>query len=471
MAHRTLLRGGDAVLPVGSGFETRRVDVLLDGGTLKIDPPAAVQADEIVDCTGKLIFPGVIDDQVHLRDPGLTHKEDLRTGTRAAAAGGVTTVLEMPNTKPATVTRALWEAKNKIAEEKALVNWGFYLGATPDNLDELKAADPDVTCGIKIFIGSSTGNLLVDAQEALEAIFAETTLPLCAHCEDEATVRANREAVRDRLGEPPWPIRVHSDIRNEEAAVVSVRRAIDLATRHDHRFHVLHVSTAGELREIAQAGPQITAEVCPHHLLFDTRDYDRLGSRVQMNPAIKSAADRAAMWQALADGETIQVVATDHAPHTLEEKAADYPDSPSGLPALENSLSLLLTHGPERGVTVERIAEAMCDAPARVWGLVGKGRLADGYDADVCIVNPHESFTVRDAEQVTKNRWSPWDGETLTGRVTDTFVGGRRVFSRRGGTTTVDGSPRFDEGVRGRAVRCDHARGGFHATPDGIGPA
>ncbi|QDT16831.1 dihydroorotase [Alienimonas californiensis] len=463
MAHRTLLRGGDAVVPDGSGFAVRRVDVLLDGGTLRIDPPATVQADEIVDCSGKLIFPGVIDDQVHLRDPGLTHKEDLRTGTAAAAAGGVTTVLEMPNTKPATTTRALWEAKNKIAEEKALVNWGFYMGATPDNLEELQAANPDVTCGIKIFIGSSTGNLLVDAQEALERIFAETTLPLCAHCEDETTVRRNTEAVRQRLGEPPWPIRVHSDIRNEEAAVVSVRRAIDLATRHDHRFHVLHVSTAGELREIAQAGPQITAEVCPHHLLFDTGDYERLGSWVQMNPAIKSVTDRAAMWQALADGETIQVVATDHAPHTREEKEADYPASPSGLPALENSLSLLLTHGPAHGVTVERLAAAMCDAPARVWGLIGKGRLADGYDADVCVVDPHATFTVRHEDQLTKSHWSPWHGEELTGRVLRTFVAGQTVYE--------DGAVRRKVAGHATAVRCDHARGGYHATPDGIGLA
>ena len=461
MSRRTLLRGGDAVLPTG----TTRCDVLLDGGTLKIDPPSTVQADEVVNCAGKLVFPGAVDDQVHLRDPGLTHKEDLHTGTRAAAAGGVTTVLEMPNTVPHTTTRELWEAKNRIAASKCLTNWGFYLGATPENIDELKAADLGRTPGIKIFIGSSTGDLLVDSQAALERIFAETTLPLCAHCEDEATVEANRAAVRDRLGEPPWPVRVHSEIRNEEAAVVCVRRAVDLAKRHGHRFHVLHVSTAGELGVLKDAGPLLTAEVCPHHLLFDCGDYDRLGSRVQMNPAVKSATDRAAMWQALGEGDVIQVVATDHAPHTLQEKAADYPASPSGLPALENCLSLMLTHGPDNGVTVDRLAAAMCDAPARVWGLVGKGRLEDGYDADVCVIDPAERFAVRDGEQVTKSGWSPWDGETLTGRVIDTFVGGARVFSRRGGPAT------FEDAARGRAVRCDHARGGFHATPDGIGPA
>ena len=461
MNRRTLLRGGDAVLPTG----TTRCDVLLDGGTLRIDPPATVRADETIDCAGRLVFPGVIDDQVHFRDPGLTHKEDLHTGTSAAAAGGVTTVLEMPNTVPGTTTRALWEAKNKIAGAKCVTNWGFYLGATPHNLDELRAADLSATPGIKIFIGSSTGDLLVDSQEALERIFAETALPLCAHCEDEATVRANRERVAAREGAPPWPIAVHSEIRNEEAAVVSVRRAVDLATRHDHRFHVLHVSTAGELGVLKDAGPLLTAEVCPHHLLFDTTDYDRLGSRVQMNPAVKSATDRAAMWQALAGGETIQVVATDHAPHTLEEKAADYPASPSGLPAVENCLSLMLTHGEKNGVTVDRLAAAMCDAPARVWGLVGKGRLQDGYDADLCVIDPRESFAVRDEAQFTKSKWSPWHGETLTGRVTDTFVGGRRVFSRRSGAAKVDAA------ARGRAVCCDHARGGYHGTPDGIGPA
>jgi dihydroorotase len=461
MAHRTLLRGGDAVLPAG----TTRVDVLLDGDRLRIDPPGSVRADEIVDCTGRLIFPGVVDDQVHFRDPGLTHKEDLRTGSRAAATGGVTTFLEMPNTVPATVTRERWEEKNRIAESKCAVNWGFYFGATPHNLDELKAADVSRTPGIKIFIGSSTGDLLVDDQEALERIFAETTLPICAHCEDETTVRENRERVRDRLGEPPWPYRAHSEVRDENAAVVCVKRAIDLATRHDHRFHVLHVSSAGELGEIAVAGPQITAEVCPHHLLFDCGDYERLGSRVQMNPAVKSSTDRSAMWGALAKGEVIQVVATDHAPHTPDEKAAAYPGSPSGLPAVENCLSLMLTHGPAHGVTVDRLAAAMCDAPARVWGLVGKGRLADGYDADVCVVDPEERFTVRAEEQFTKTRWSPWEGDALTGRVTDTFVGGRRVFTRSGGTATVE------DAARGRAVRCDHSLGGFYATPDGVGPA
>ena len=454
---RTLLKGGDAVLPTG----TTRCDVLLDGGVLKIDPPATVRADEVVDCAGRLVFPGVIDDQVHFRDPGLTHKEDLATGTAAAAAGGVTTVLEMPNTVPGATTRDLWEAKNRIAGGKCVTNWGFYLGATPHNLAELKAADAGRTPGIKIFIGSSTGDLLVDSQEALEALFAETTLPLCAHCEDETTVRRNRDAVAAREGDPPWPVSVHSEIRNEEAAVVSVRRAVDLATRHGHRFHVLHVSTAGELGVLRGAGPLLTAEVCPHHLLFDTTDYGRLGSKVQMNPAVKSSTDRAAMWQALAEGELIQVVATDHAPHTLREKAVDYPDSPSGLPAVENCLGLMLTHGPACGVSVDRLAAAMCDAPARVWGLVGKGRLADGYDADVCLVDPEERSEVRDDRQFTKSKWSPWHGETLTGRVTDTWVGGRRAFS--GGAV--------DATVRGRAVRCDHARGGFHATPDGIGPA
>ena len=228
---------------------------------------------------------------------------------------------------------------------------------------------------------------------------------------------------------------------------------------------MLHVSTAGELGVLKDAGPLLTAEVCPHHLLFDVGDYARLGAKVQMNPAVKSATDRVALWSALADGGAIQVVATDHAPHTLAEKALDYPQSPSGLPALENCLSLMLTHGPDRGVTVDRLAAAMSDAPARVWGLVGKGRLEDGYDADVCVVDPHETFTVRDGEQFTKSGWSPWDGESLRGRVTDTFVGGERVFSRRGGVAKLNAA------VRGRAVRCDHARGGYHATLDGIGPA
>ena len=452
---RTLIRGATAILPDGPA----ETDVLLDSGVLRVGPPGTVRRDATVEAAGMLLFPGVVDDQVHFREPGATHKEDLASGSRACAAGGVTTFLEMPNTDPPTTTRDRWVRKNATAAGKSVVNWGFYMGATPDNGEELRKADAAGVPGIKIFIGSSTGDLLVDEQDALERIFAETTLPICAHCEDEATVRANRARVRQEYGEPPWPVAVHSEIRDAAAAVIAVRRSTDLARRHGHRFHVLHVSTAAELTLLRDHAGLITGEACPHHLLFHLDEYERLGTRVQMNPSIKSASDNAALWRALGEG-TLQVVATDHAPHTLEEKAKPYPDSPSGLPAVENSLALMLTAAAGGRCTHAQIAAWMCDAPARVWGLVGKGRLADGYDADVCLVDPEEKWTVRDADQRTKSGWSPWDGAELTGRVTRTWVGGRPVFA--------DGT--VDEDARGEPVRCDHGRGGYHATPDGIGP-
>ncbi|MBI1290417.1 dihydroorotase [bacterium] len=441
---RQLFRNAQVVLPDGIA----RTSVLIEGGRIaSIDAPASTRADEVIDCAGLHLIPGVIDDQVHFREPGLTHKEDLHTASRACAKGGVTSFLEMPNTKPNTITRERLAEKLAIAAGKSLVNYGFYIGATPSNVAELAAASR--TPGIKIFIGSSTGDLLVDEQEALERIFAETTLPICAHCEDEATVRANTERLAGGKSYAD-----HSRIRDHAAAIISTRRAVDLALRHKHRFHVLHVSTAQEAEFLATL-PQglITSEVCPHHLTFNIDDYERLGSLVQMNPSIKTAADNAALWKALANG-TIQVVATDHAPHTLEEKAQPYPASPSGLPAVENSLALMLD-AVNRGVlTLERVVQAMCDAPARVWDMVGKGRIAEGYEADLVLVDMNLRRTIRNAEQETKCRWSPWDGVTLHGWPVATWVGGRPVF--RNGV--------LDDAARGTEIRYDHSLGGYWAT-------
>ena len=381
-------------------------------------------------------------------DLGLTHKEDLHTGSLACAKGGVMTFLEMPNTNPATITRAALVDKLKRAAGKCVVNYGFYMGATPVNIDELQRTDR--TPGIKIFIGSSTGDLLVDEQQALERIFAETTLPICAHCEDEATVRSN--AARLDGGHSYAD---HSRIRDHRAAVIATRRAADLASRHSHRFHVLHVSTADELPIFTDHGGLLTAEACPHHLLFNIEDYDHLGSLVQMNPSIKTAVDNAALWRGLTDGR-IQVIATDHAPHTLEEKQRPYPQSPSGLPAVENSLALMLNAVHEGRCTLEQVVRWMCDAPARVWDIVNKGRIAPGYDADLVLVDLHRRHTIRNQEQVTKCGWSPWDGVTLTGLPVRTWVMGRTVF--------VDG--KLDATIRGQEARFDHARGGFWATAD-----
>ncbi|TWT82802.1 Dihydroorotase [Planctomycetes bacterium CA13] len=423
-----------------------------DGIIVDVDASKSVQADEVIDGQGKVLMPGVIDDQVHFRDPGLTHKEDLETASRACAAGGVTSFLEMPNTIPPAVTIEGVRKKEKIAAQKSRVNYGFYIGATPDNVKEL--ADANDVPGIKIFIGSSTGNLLVDNQDALEGIFAETTLPICAHCEDESTVRANAERLKGTN-----QVADHSKIRDERAAMIATKRATDLARRHKHRFHVLHVSTAAELALLNDPQPYITAEICLHHLLFNIDDYDRLGSRIQMNPSIKTKADNEGLWKGLLDGR-IQVIATDHAPHTLEEKARPYPDSPSGLPAVENSLALMLDHVNQNKCSLEQVASWMSDAPARIWGMVGKGRIEVGYDADLVLVDMNERRTIRDADQHTKSQWSPWDGESLQGWPIATYVKGHCVWHINHG---------FDNSHRGSKLRFDHSRGGFWNTRNGIG--
>lgn len=445
---RTLVRGAEVVFPDG----VKRVDVLWDeNGILDVDASSTTAADEIIDGAGLHLMPGVIDDQVHFREPGLTHKEDLATASHACAAGGVTTYLEMPNTVPNAITVERVREKERLAAEKSLVDFGFYIGATVDNVAELAKATQ--IPGIKIFIGSSTGDLLVDEQEALEQIFAKSTLPICAHCEDETTVRANAASLAGTTD-----IRDHSRIRDVNAAVIATTRSIDLAQRHRHRFHVLHVSTAAEIPLIAAAGEMITAEVCPHHLFFNVDDYARLGSRIQMNPSIKEASDNAALFEALQNGH-IQVMATDHAPHTLEEKAKPYPQSPSGLPAVENFLALMLDQVNQGRFTLPQLASWMSDAPARVWGIVGKGRIEPGYDADLVLVDLQKTRTVRDEQQHTKSRWSPWHGQTLTGWPLVTWVRGRRVFDRG----------RFDETLRGAKPVFDHSRGGYWNTPKGIG--
>lgn len=445
---RTLIRHADLVLPTG----IRRADLVIENDRiLAIDPPVGVAADEVVDATGLHLLPGVIDDQVHFRDPGLTHKEDLHTGSLACAKGGVTTFLEMPNTKPTTTSVAALHDKLALAATKSVVNYGFYIGATPHNVSELAFAER--TPGIKIFIGSSTGDLLVDQQSALERIFAETTLPICAHCEDEATIASNKA----RLG-TLHDVRQHSQLRDHLCARISTQRAIDLAKRYNHRFHVLHVSTADELPLLSDPRGLITAEVCPHHLLFHVGDYDRLGSLIQMNPSIKTAADNAALWQALLDG-TIQVIATDHAPHTLEEKRQPYPQSPSGLPAVENSLALMLDRVHQGLCTLEQVVRWMADAPARVWDMVGKGRIAEGFDADLVLVDLNKKQTIRNTEQLTKCQWSPWDGVELTGWPVRTWVMGQTVFQ--------DG--RVATAHRGREVQFDHSRGGYWRTVSGPG--
>lgn len=438
-----LIRHATVVLPTGS----QKMSVLIEGSKIAaLDVAVHAKADEVVDAAGLHLLPGVVDSHVHFREPGLTHKEDLHTASRACAKGGVTTFLEMPNTKPPATTQERLHEKLALAAEKSLVNYGFYIGATPSNVEELRTASR--TPGIKIFIGSSTGDLLVDDQEALERIFAETTLPICAHCEDETIVRQN--TARLTAGGRSLELADHSRIRDNPAAIVSTRRAMDLAFRHNHRFHVLHVSTADECELFTDHRNLITAEVCPHHLFFNSDDYARLGSLVQMNPSIKTAADSRRLWQALLEGR-IQAIVTDHAPHTLEEKQQPYPKSPSGLPAVENSLALLLNQVSLGLCTLDQVVHWMCDAPARVWDILNKGRITPGYDADLVLVDLNKSMAIQNENQETKCRWSPWHGTTLTGWPVRTWVMGQEVFR--------DGQ--INDAIRGQEATFDHARGGY----------
>jgi dihydroorotase len=440
---KTLIQNAQVVLP--SGIES--VSVLIEDGRIaSIDAASQTVADEVVDATGLHLMPGVIDDQVHFREPGLTHKENLTAASHACAKGGVTTFLEMPNTKPAAITRELVGDKYALAAKKSLVNYGFYIGATPNNIKELSLAR-DIP-GIKIFIGSSTGDLLVDDQETLERIFAETSLPITAHCEDETTVRANAARLAGSTD-----VADHSRIRDHQAAMIATRRAFDLAKRHQHRFHLLHVSTGAETELLADHQGLITAEACTPHLLFDTRDYQRLGTLIQANPSVKTEQDQQQLWQALIDNR-IQVIATDHAPHTLEEKQQSYPQSPSGMPSIENSLALMLNEVHRGRLTLERVVEAMCDAPARVWDIVGKGRIAEGYDADLVLVDLKQKQLVQNQTQLTYCGWSPWHGCELTGWPVRTWVLGHEVY--RDGQI-VSEQP-------GQAAQYDHARGGYWAT-------
>ncbi len=414
---KTLIKNATMVLPDQS-FTGHLL--VTDGKIIGIGASEYSSADEVVDANGKFLIPGVIDDQVHFREPGLTHKEDLAHATRAAAKGGVTSFLEMPNTNPTTTTVARLHEKLELAAKTCIVNYGFYIGATPQNLVELQQAQR--TPGIKIFIGSSTGDLLVDDQSALERIFAETTLPICAHCEDEATVRGNQAKYADRTD-----VAAHSLVRDEVAAVIATRRAIDLATRHQHPFHVLHVSTAAEIDLIAQAPDYITAEVCPHHLFFNVDDYPRLGSLIKMNPSIKTQRDNEQLWRALLEG-VITVIATDHAPHTWEEKQLPYPQCPSGLPAVENYLAMMLDQVNQGRCRLEQVVNWMCAAPARIWNMSGKGEIKEGADADLVLVDMELRQTIDNATQQTKCRWSPWHGQSFTGWPIKTWVHGQLVF-------------------------------------------
>jgi len=384
----------------------------------------------VIDAGGKYLLPGVIDDQVHFREPGLTHKGDLYSESRAAIAGGVTSYMDMPNTVPQTTTQERLAEKFALAAQKSLANYSFYIGATNDNINELLKTDFTKICGVKLFMGSSTGNMLVDNRETLENIFSRIPGLIAVHCEDEETIRKNTELFRARYGED-IPVACHPAIRNDEACYRSSALAVELAYKHNARLHVLHLSSGKEMQlfrnDVPLSQKRITAEVCVHHLWFSDADYDRYGARIKWNPAIKSAADRQRLFDALLDG-TIDVLATDHAPHTLSEKQNSYFKTPSGGPLIQHSLPVMLEFFHDRRMTIEQIVEKMCHHPALLFGIKERGFIRTGYWADLVLVDTASSWQVAPENILYKCRWSPFEGQIFRSAVTHTWVNGNLVY-------------------------------------------
>ncbi|MBB3274728.1 MULTISPECIES: dihydroorotase [unclassified Pseudoxanthomonas] len=411
-------------------------DLRIENGRIaRIGSGLSAGADEkVVDAAGRWLLPGMIDDQVHFREPGMPHKGDIATESAAAVAGGLTSFMDMPNTVPPTLDSAALEAKYQRAAGRAWGNYGFYLGASNDNLEAIRALDPKTAPGIKVFMGASTGNMLVDNPETLDAIFREAPTPIITHCEDTPTIDANMAAFQARYGDA-LTAEHHPDIRSREACIKSTRLALELARRHDTRLHVLHISTADELA-LFTPGPlidasgkrkRITAETCIHFLRFDRADYARLGNFIKCNPAIKDASDREALIKALAD-DVIDVLATDHAPHTLEEKSKPYAQAPSGLPLVQYALVAALDLVHEGRATMTEIVQKVSHAPAQLFDVHERGFLREGYWADLVLVDDAE-FTVRREDVLSKCGWSPFEGTTFRSRIGATWVNGRLVWN------------------------------------------
>ncbi|HNW57225.1 MAG TPA: dihydroorotase [Bacteroidales bacterium] len=397
------------------------------GSTGHITLPAGTK---IIDATGLLLIPGVIDDQVHFREPGLTHKGDIFSESRAAVAGGVTSFMDMPNTIPQTVTIDLLNEKYLMGSENSLANYSFYIGATNTNLDEVMKADPSAVCGIKLFMGSSTGNMLVDNEDSLRKLFANAVLPIAAHCEDEPTIRNNSNIYMAEYGEN-IPISMHPLIRSRQACFKSSSYAVNLAKEYNARLHVLHLSTADEMKLFSNDLPlnqkRITAEVCVHHLWFDDSSYDELGTRIKWNPAVKTKYDRDALINGV-NNNLIDVVATDHAPHTISEKNNSYFKAPSGGPLIQHSLVAMLELWHNKVFTLEKIVEMMCHNPAVLFNIRNRGFIREGYQADLCLIDPESSCTILKDNILYKCGWSPFEGTTFRSKVITTIVNGTIVY-------------------------------------------
>ena len=394
-------------------------------------PLSEIYHDEknIFNAEGKYLIPGVIDDQVHFREPGLIHKADIASESKAAVAGGITSFMEMPNTKPQTTTQELLEKKFEIAAEKSLANYSFYFGATNDNLEEIKKVNPSKVCGIKVFLGSSTGNMLVDNPKTLAGIFAESPVLVAIHSEDEQIIRANLLKYKKNYGEN-IPVHLHPAIRSAEACYVSTKKAVQLALKYHTRLHILHLSTAREL-EFLSAGPcdekSITAEVCVHHLWFSDEDYQKYGMRIKWNPAIKEKSDRNSLFAALLK-DKIDVIATDHAPHTADEKNNPYMKAPSGGPLVQHSLPVMLEFYHQGRISLEKIVEKMCHAPAKTFKIEKRGFIREGYFADLVLIDTGKPGEVTKENIYYKCGWSPFEGTTFHSTITHTFVNGHMAY-------------------------------------------
>lgn len=426
---KTLIKNG-TIVNNGQKFKGH---ILIDGDTIiyvGTDLPENQSDIQIIDAENKFVLPGVIDEHVHFREPGLTHKADFETESRAAVAGGVTSFMDMPNVNPQTTTNQLLNERTELASQKSLANFAFYLGATNNNIDEIRKADTRKVCGIKVFMGSSTGNMLVDEQNMLESIFAESPCMVAVHCEDEQIIKANLELYRSKYGDNVLPAH-HPLIRTAEACYKSTAKAVELATKHNTRLHIAHLSTAKEL-EFFSTSPlnekKITAETCPHYLYFDSRDYDKFGYRIKCNPAIKNEEDKLALIAALNSGK-IDTIATDHAPHLPSEKFGEtYFKSASGMPTIQHSLIVMLELCKKGKLNIETIVQKMCHAPANLYRIEKRGYLNAGYKADITIVDFNQPQTITTDNILYKCKWTPFENQTFNSTVTHTFVNGNLIY-------------------------------------------
>jgi dihydroorotase len=386
---------------------------------------------KVIDAEGNYLIPGAIDDQVHFREPGLTHKGDIESESRAAVAGGITSFIEQPNTVPNAVTQEILEDKYQIAEVKSFANYSFMMGATNDNLEEVLKTNPKNVAGIKIFLGSSTGNMLVDNEATLERIFSSTPMLIAVHCEDETTIQNNLAAYKEQYGDDV-PVTAHHLIRSAEACYISSSKAVALAKKTGARLHIFHLSTAKEMELFTNKIPledkKITAEVCVHHLWFTDEDYKTKGNFIKWNPAVKTADDRKELWKALNDGR-IDVIATDHAPHTKEEKSQSYLNAPSGGPLVQHAVIAMFEAHHQGKISVEKIVEKMCHNPAKIFKIEKRGFIKVGYYADLVIVNPSLPWSVKPENILYKCGWSPFENFTFKSRITHTFVNGEMVYN------------------------------------------